>query len=110
MELLKLGNKNINIYTNFVMINEEIFNLLTKNFYFSNCEYNTYLSHMDGDIIIISKYLQNSILFGIINYMDYSFDIKYIFDFESNYKLENELKNLMDNEINEYIKNKRLFK
>ena len=108
MELLKLGNKNINIYTNFVMINEEIFNLLTKNFYFSNCEYNTYLSHMDGDIIIISKYLQNSILFGIINYMDYSFDIKYIFDFESNYKLENELKNLMDNEINEYIKNKTL--
>ena len=108
MELLKSDNKNINIYTNFVMINEEIFNLLTKYFYFSNCEYNTYLSHMDGDIIIISKYSQNSILFGKINYMDYSFDIKYIFDFESNYKLENELKNLMDNEINEYIKNKTL--
>jgi len=108
-ELLKLDNKEITIYTNFVMINEEISKIFENNFEFVNVEYNTYLSHMDGDIIIISKYPQYSILFGKIN-MDYSFDIKYIFDFDSNYKLENELKSLMDNEIKEYIKNKTLFK
>ena len=108
-ELLKLDNKEITIYKSFVMINEEISKIFEKNFEFFNVEYNTYLSHMDGDIIIISKYPQYSILFGKIN-MDYSFDIKYIFDFDRYYKLENELKSLMDNEIKEYIKNKTLFK
>jgi len=57
-ELLKLDNKEITIYKSFVMINEDISKIFEKNFEFFNCEYkyNTYISHMDGDIIIISKY------------------------------------------------------
>ena len=107
-ELLKLGNNNIFIYTNFVMINEEISQMFIQNFDSFKCEYNTYLSHMDGDIIIINKYLQNSILFGKIDSMDYSFDIKFIIDFKNNDLLKKELEVLMKNKINEYIKNKTL--
>ena len=51
-ELVKLGNKYITIYKNFVMIKEEISQMFSKNFDSFKCEYNTYLSHMDGDIII----------------------------------------------------------
>ena len=107
-ELLRIDNKNINIYKNFVMISEEISQIFAKNFNLT-CEYNTYLSHINGDIIIISKNSQNSILFGEIKFMEYLFDIKYIFDFDNKNKLTNELQKLMDNEIKEYINNNILF-
>ena len=60
------------------MAKEEISQMFYKNFDSFKCEYNTYLSHMDGDIITVNKYSQNSILFGKINSLDYSFDIKFI--------------------------------
>ena len=51
-ELLKLdNNKNIIIYTNFIMINEEISQLFEKNFNDFKCEYNDYYSNINGDII-----------------------------------------------------------
>jgi len=109
-ELLTLeNNTNIFIYTNFVMINEEISEMLGNYFNDFKGEYNYYYSHMDGDIIIVYKYALYSILFGKINYTDNSFDIKYIFNFFSNYKLDIEKKNLMTVRIEEYIKNKTLF-
>ena len=109
-ELLTLDNNtNIIIYTNFVMINEEISEMFVNNFNDFKGDYNYYYSHMDGDIIIAYKCAQYSILFGKINYTDNSFDIKYIFNFFSNYQLEIELKNLMAVRIEDYIKNKSLF-
>jgi len=107
-ELLKLGNKNIIIYTNFILINEKISQMFRQNFESFKCEYNEYLSHMDGDIIIVNKYSSNLILFGKIKSMDYSFDIKFIIDFKYEYLLKKELEILMNNKINEYIKNKTL--
>ena len=91
------------------MINEEISEMLRN--YFNNFkgEYNYYYSHIDGDIIITCKYAKYYILFGKINYMDNSFDIKYIFNFYSSHQLEIEIKNLLTNKIEEYIKNKTLF-
>ena len=110
-EILKLTNKEITVYTNFVMIKEEISDLFEKYFCLNNIEYNTYISHeRGGDIIIISKYFeQHSILFGNINDKEYSFNIKYIFDFERKYTMNNELNYLKKNGIEEYIKNKTLF-
>ena len=52
-ELLKLDNKEITIYTNFVMINEEIYNLLRNNFNIFRCEYRTI--HLTLNIFLISK-------------------------------------------------------
>ena len=46
-ELLKLYNKDIFIYTKFVIINEKIAKMFEKNFDSFKCEYNTYLSHRD---------------------------------------------------------------
>ena len=107
---LKLYNKDIVIYTKFVMINEKIAKMFEKNFDSFKCEYNTYLSHRDGDIIIISIHSkQHSILFGNIYYKEYSFNIKFIFDFEHSNILKNELDYLMKNEIKEYIEKKTLF-
>ena len=83
--------------------------MFSKNFDSFKCEYNTYLSHMDGDIIIVNKYSQNSILFGKINSIDYSFDIKFIINFKNNDFLKKELEVLMKNKINEYIETKNLF-
>jgi len=109
-ELLALDNNtNIFIYTNFVMINEEISEMLGNYFNDFKGDYNYYYSHMDGDIIIAYKYAQYSILFGKIKNTDNSFDIKYIFNFFSYHQLEIELKNLMPIRIEEYIKNKTLF-
>ena len=109
-EILKLKNKEIAIYTNFVMIKEEISKIFEKNFSLSSGEYNDYTPNRDGDIIVISKFFQqHSILFGNINNNEYSFNIKYIFEFEHRNILKNELKYLINNGINEYIKNKTLF-
>jgi len=111
-EKLKLKDiKTIIIYNNFVMINDEfcqIFNrYFSKTFYCNNI---SYASHINGDIIIINDFgIQNSILFGKLNHKDFSFDIKFIFDFKYNYCLENESKNLMNKEIKEYIKEKIIF-
>ena len=92
------------------MINEKNSKILEKNFDSFKCEYNTYLSHMNGDIIIINiPSKQHSILFGNINNKENLFNIKFIFDFEHSNILNNELNYLMKNEIKEYIKNKTLF-
>ena len=45
-------------------------------------------------------------MYGKINSLNYSFDIKYILDFYSNHRLEIELSYLMTNGIEKYIKNK----
>ena len=100
------------IYNNFVMINEEFCQIF--NIYFSKsfiCDNITYVSHINGDMIIIKDFPQYSILLGKINYKDFSFDIEFIFDFIYSFYLEREreLKNLMDKEINEYIQEKKIF-
>ena len=107
---IKLNNKEITIYTDFVILNENISQIFEKYFSLYSWEYNKYLQHKNGDIIVISKhYQQNSILFGNINYKEYSFNIKYIFDFKHSDRLEKELKYLMKNEIEDYFKSKTLF-
>ena len=108
-EKLKLNKKEITIYANFVMANEEIVKSFKKNFGLKNLKYNTYLQHINGDIIINKFSQQNLILFGNINYKEYTFNIKFIFDFEKSKMLDNELEYLMKNEIKDYIKNKTLF-
>ena len=111
-EKLKLkDNKVISVYNNFIMINNEITQIFSK--YFSipfNCDSISYASHIDGDIICINKVgKQYSILFGKYNSEDFSFEIDYIFDFNYNFYLENESKDLMNKKIKEYIKEKTVF-
>jgi len=108
-EKLKLNNKEIAIYTNFVMVNEEVGKILIKNFSLNKLEYKEYLQHKNGDIITNKFSKQNLILFGNINSKEYSFNINFIFNFEKSKNFENELKYLMDNEIKEYIRKKTLF-
>ena len=103
-------NKRVFIYNNFVMINEEISQIFNRNFSDKfDCEYITYTCHINGDIIIINKSPVYSILFGKINYKNFSFDIEFIFDFLISIYLEIELKNLMNKEIKEYLKEKTIF-
>jgi len=112
-ELLKLKNKTIIVYQNFIMINSDNLKMLEKNFPIpSNCQEITYLSHINGDIFIMNKnknIKQHYILFGNVNSKSYSFDIRFIFDYENSNLLKKELKVFMNNEIREYIINKTLF-
>ena len=93
------------------MINSDNLKILEKYFPISTyCQGITYLSIINGDILIINtNKKQHYFLFGSINSKNCSFDIRFIFDYENSNLLEKELKALMNNEIEEYIKNKTLF-
>ena len=102
-ELLKLKNKTIIVYQSFIMINSDNLKMLEKYFPIpSNCQEITYLSHINGDIFIMNKnknIKQHYILFGNINSNSYSFDIRFIFDYENSNLLKKELKAFMNIEI-----------
>ena len=70
-ENLQLIDKKIKIYKNFVIINNEIKELLEKNFniYISDQEY-FYLSHKDGDIIVINNFKQKTIFLGNYDFIN----------------------------------------
>ena len=116
-ESLKLKNKTIIIFQKFILINEDNLKMLGKYFPIpSNCQDITYLSHINGDLFIMNKNKsknknkkQHYILFGNINSKSYSFDIRFIFDYDNSDLLKKELKVLMNNEIKEYINDKTLF-
>ena len=104
---LKINSKNIKIYDEFILINKE--NLLyydkSLKLNFNNKTY-SYAKLNDNDIIIIKERPQYSILIG--NYLDqnYSFNIKYIFDYLDEKTFSTEIKYIFSiKNIKQYIEN-----
>ena len=107
IEKVNLIRKNINIYKDFILLNQYIYNYIKNNFDSSINQQNiTY--HRRQDFITIQNNQQNTILLGEFNNDNY-FEIKYILEFNSNSSFNGEKKKLLKNNIDNYIKNKMIF-
>ena len=109
-ENLQLIDKKIKIYKNFVIINNEIKELLEKNFniYISDQEY-FYLSHKDGDIIVINNFKQKTIFLGNYDFINNIYSFDYILDFYKKENLESELKNIETKNLKDYLNDITVF-
>jgi len=114
---LALSNKYIDLYKNFILVNNKMFNLLSQYFRLSstNDDISYIHSKRQGDFIIFKNYqsynsqnqneLQNIILVGIIDKKLNEFKIQHIFDFNDKNILEKELQIILKYSIPNYIYN-----
>ena len=108
-------NKYINLYENFVLINDKMF----RNFqnYFKTTPTNDEILYIhkkgEGDFIIMKNLqyndsqknvnYQNTILIGIINKEKNEFEIKHVLDYDNKNILENEMKMIIQNSLQNYF-------
>jgi hypothetical protein len=115
LEELKLANKSILLFKEFVIVDKQILNHIEKSFGIipSNNNISYIYKKGEGDLIIIKEYplhnenpnrVENLIIFG--KYDGNQFNIEYIFEYQDINILGQELKNIVNNNINYYI-NKR---
>ena len=109
-EKLSLIDKNIIIYKDFIFVFEHIYDNVKK--YFDNSINQQdiyYSSHKNEDILTINSENQNTILIGKLDSHYSSFDIEYIFEYNS-YDLFNKEKNIiLAGNIGNYIETKTIF-
>ena len=103
-----LDNKYIDLYKQFVLVNEKMFEQIKNNFGITPTKENIFhiYSNTDGDFIIFKNYqlripqnsnnMLNYILVGNINKEKYEFDIKHIFDYNDKKKYEFDIKHIFD--------------
>ena len=105
-----LNQKKIKIFKEFTLINQQIYQLLQKNFHFSpNLNEIHYFIHKSTDILYIKELNQNTILFGQFNKSKNVYNIQYILDFIQNSSIHNELNIIKTRGPEEYIKEKTVF-
>ena len=104
-------NKQIIIYKNFILINQQMMNVFHKTFKdkFSIINNIFYLNLENKDIISINNQAQNTIFIGNINNENYSFNINYILDFLTYETLKSEANILANCGISNYIASKTVF-
>ena len=103
-EIILFKSKKINLFKNFILINQNVFND-----YFSS-DFNIHLDNQNisfininnKDILKISNNKQFTLFIGYFNYIDYSYKIEKILDFESSDDLNSELKFLETIQIDSY--------
>ena len=94
-EIKLMKTKLIDIYTDFIIINEEIFNKFFVNEFnikFEN-KYiypNSFITINNKDIIKINNQFQSTIFIGNYNYQNYTYKIEKILDYKINNQLESE--------------------
>ena len=90
-----MKTKLIDIYTDFIIINEEIFNKFFANEFnikFENkyIHPNSFITINNKDIIKINNQFQSTIFIGNYNYQNYTYKIEKILDYKINNQLESE--------------------
>ena len=109
-EKLSVIDKNIIIYKDFILVFEHIYDNIKK--YFDNSinqQDINYSSHKNEDILTINTEDQNTILIGKLDSHNSSFDIKYIFEYNSYNLFDKEKNIILAGNINNYIENKTIF-
>ena len=104
-----LNNERIKIYQEFILVNQQIYDLLKINFFFSSDKKEIYYIHKTIDILIINDCSQYSILFGLFDELSNSYTIKYIFDYISKDLIKKELNEILVIGYKEYIRGKTVF-
>ncbi len=104
-----IENKEINIYKEFTLINQEIYGLLNKYFQFSSKISHIYYLHKNLDILILNNQRQKTILLGTLNKSSNIYDIKYILDYKLEFNAQNELNIIKAKGPEEYIREKTIF-
>ena len=104
-----IENKEINIYKEFTLINQEIYGLLNKYFQFSSKISQIYYLHKNLDILILNNQRQKTILLGTLNKSSNIYDIKYILDYNLVFNDQNELDIIKVKGPEEYIREKTIF-
>ena len=115
---ISLVDKNIDLYTNFVLANDKIFEKFKKSFAFQQINDNIEYIYSDEnkDLIILKNHqiyglqnpnqLQNIIFIGILDKNNNEYNIEHIFDYNSKNILKNELELMMKYKTVNYIYNK----
>ena len=109
-EKLNVIDKNIIIYKDYIFVFEHIYDNIKK--YFDNSinqQDINYSSHKNEDILTINTEEQNTILIGKLDSHNSSFDIKYIFEYNSYNLFDKEKNIILAGNINNYIENKTIF-
>ena len=110
-ETLYWIDKSINIYKDFILVYQNVYDYIKNNFDNSiNLQNIYYTSHKSGDIITIETSVQHTILIGKLNTEQNFFEIKYILEFNSNKSFENERNIIIEGgDIDNYIETKMIF-
>ena len=105
-----LNQKSIKIYKKFILINENMYELLKKNFTISTNSQIFHYIHKNIDILSINDFEQKTILFGKIDKSNNCYDIKYIFEYKSfNNVIQTELKEIETIGPESYFSEKTVF-
>ena len=113
-ENIQLSNqKIIKIYKEFTLINEQLYNLLKRNFSLPtntiNIKETNFYMHKDIDVLSISNDIQNTILFGKLEKSTNTYNIDYIFEYKKEIKIEDELDKINRMGHQRYILEKTMF-
>ena len=97
--------KSIEIYKNFILVKEEVFNEIKDKLklYWSSQKKIDY-TYNKGDFLVIHDIIQPCIFYGNIDNENHSFNIKYILTFEFESYLDEELKDIQLYGIDYYMK------
>ena len=105
-----LIDNNIIIYKDFIFVYEHIYDIIKNQFDNSiNQQEIYYSSHKDEDILSIATQNQNIILIGRLYPDNYTFEIKYIFDYNSSEIFNKEKNIILGGDINNYIESKTIY-
>ena len=99
-----LKSKTINVYKEFIISPENTFNGLKRNFKINDIEPVNYIHISTGDFI----YKDNILFYGKLDKSSNIYDIKYIFEFDSEKNLTSELTEITRG-IDSYMRNKTAF-
>ena len=89
--------KSIDIYDNFIIVNEDLLQLFIDNFKINNNQIFHHIYGSNKNLIIINNSEQHTIIFGSIIKNESIFKLKYIFNFSSEEYLKKELEEIIKN-------------
>ena len=109
-QLNLIGSKKITIYDDFIILNEELVNLIQKIFKINLKKYNiSYLCLNKEDIIKIDTNNQHTIFVGNLDITQNTYNIKTIFDYNNLEYLNEEINRLIEYGYENYINHKIIF-
>ena len=120
-ERIELQDKYIDIFKEFIIVNNQMLKLFQKYFFFKSNDEEIFYVHKKGgnDLIIVKNhkildtqnnqiFFQNSIFVGTLNKEENKFDIKHILDYINNNILNEEIDMILKNNYLNYLLNRTL--